>query len=156
MSFGDLKALMSDINEKSALESRIKSIDHQIELLTTLRNQSLEKLQRLQVPAVPTLVNHVPQTDANKTKLFLSYFHGREDVYAKLWMNNRSGKRGYSPVCKNEWVRTLCRKPAIKCSECPNQQFLSLDEIAALQHLDGRQVIGVYPMLRMSIVIFLR
>jgi hypothetical protein len=27
-------------------------------------------------------------------------------MYARFWMNNRSGKRGHSPVCKHEWVRS--------------------------------------------------
>jgi len=33
--------------------------------------------------------------------LLKDYFRGREDVYVKLWINNRTGKRGYSPVRKN-------------------------------------------------------
>lgn len=42
----------------------------------------------------------------------------------------------------------MCRKPAIKCSECPNQGFLPLDELAIKQHLTGAQVAAVYPMLK--------
>ena len=87
-------------------------------------------------------------TPDDKIALFLNYFRCRWDVYSRLWINNRTGKRGYSPACKNEWVQNICKKPAIKCSECPNQQFFPFDEVAVKQHLSGRQVIGVYPMLQ--------
>lgn len=34
-----------------------------------------------------------------KIKLFMSLFRGRDDVYAKRWESNKTGKSGYSPVC---------------------------------------------------------
>ncbi|MFH0771799.1 MAG: DEAD/DEAH box helicase family protein [Candidatus Omnitrophota bacterium] len=142
--------------EKLSIEAKIKQIDEQIAMLTKLKSQYSEKLnglsnEKIIVPK-PTDNNQSPIVHA---LLLKDYFRGREDVYAKLWVNNRTGKRGYSPVCKNEWVRSLCRKPVIKCSECPNQQFLPFDEVAIRQHLDGRQVIGVYPMLKNESCYFL-
>lgn len=135
--------------EKLSIEVKIKQIDEQISMLTKLKSQYAEKLNSLGKTEVvaPKPIDsiqpvHIPAL------LLKDYFRGREDVYAKLWINNRTGKRGYSPVCKNEWVRSLCRKPAIKCSECPNQQFLPFDETAIRQHLEGRQIIGIYPMLK--------
>ncbi len=142
--------------QRDALEARIKKIDEQIALLNTIKNQSLSKLQSL--PQITTqqfnpVVNN--QTLEDKVAVFKSYFRGRDDVYAKLWINNKTGKRGYSPVCKHEWDRALCRKPQIKCSECPNQGFLSPDEVAIKQHLTGTQVMGVYPMLKNESCYFL-
>jgi hypothetical protein len=49
---------------------------------------------------------------AEKIRLFMSLFKGREDVYAKRWQN-REGRAGYAPVCRNEWKSDLCRKPAV-------------------------------------------
>lgn len=144
---------MNDKNneqQRALLEARVKKFDEQIALLNDLKKQCLTKLQSLSEEAVPpqpaTQVNS--QSLDDKIALFKSYFRGREDVYAKSWVNNRSGKRGYSPVCKHEWDRVLCRKSAIKCSECPNQGFLPLDELAIKQHLTGVQVAAVYPMLK--------
>lgn len=135
--------------ERASFELKIKQIDEQITMLVKLKSQYAEKLDGLSSEesfvSKPIDNNQLPK---DHTLLLKDYFRGREDVYAKLWINNRTGKRGYSPVCKNEWVRTLCRKPAIKCSECPDQQFLPFDEAAIRQHLEGRQVVGVYPMLR--------
>jgi|SRR3989339_524435 len=139
---------MSNEGERSAFEIRIRNIDQQIAVLQELKAQCLQKLQILSVPSVPTLSQPITIPLDDRMAIFISYFHGREDVYAKLWVNNRSGKCGYSPACKHEWVRSFCRKPAVKCSECPNQQFLSFDEATIRQHLEGRQVIGIYPMLK--------
>lgn len=135
--------------QRSVLEDKIKKIDEQIALLNSIKNQSLAKLQSLPEITVQhpnPVVNN--QTAADKIALFKSYFRGRDDVYSKLWINNKTGKKGYSPVCKYEWDRALCRKPIIKCSECPNQGFLSPDEVAIRQHLTGAQVMGIYPMLK--------
>ena len=121
------------VPQRKALEERIKEIDEQIALLNTIKNQSLAKLQSLpQITAQQPnpVINSQTQTPADKIALFKSYFRGRDDVYAKLWINNKTGKKGYSPACKHEWDRALCRKPNIKCSECPNQGFLPPDEVA--------------------------
>ncbi len=135
--------------QREALEKKIEEIDEQIALLNAIKNQSIAKLQSIPKitsrQSIPVINN---QSFEDKITLFKSYFHGRDDVYAKLWINNKTGKKGYSPVCKHEWDRALCRKPIIKCSECPNQGFLSPDEIAIKQHLTGVQVMGVYPMLK--------
>ncbi|MBF0523132.1 MAG: hypothetical protein HQL24_08770 [Candidatus Omnitrophica bacterium] len=134
-----------NLNDRKELELRVKRLDEQINLLTNIKSQCIQKLQALSVPTISKPIQSTTNSIVDKITMFKSYFHGREDVFAKLWMNNRTGKRGYSPVCKHEWVRSLCRKPTIKCSECPNQEFLPLDETAIQQHLDGYQVIGVYP-----------
>jgi superfamily II DNA or RNA helicase len=146
------------VPQRKALEERVKEIDEQIALLNTIKNQSLAKLQFLpQVTAQQPnpVINSQTQTSADKIALFKSYFRGRDDVYAKLWINNKTGKKGYSPACKHEWDRALCRKPNIKCSECPNQGFLQPDETAIRQHLTGAQVMGIYPMLKNESCYFL-
>ena len=86
-------------------------------------------------------------TPEEKITLFLRFFRGREDVYPKLWQNHKSGKKGYSPACANEWVRGVCEKPRVKCGDCRNQAFLLVSSDVILAQLQGRHVIGVYPML---------
>jgi hypothetical protein len=82
-----------------------------------------------------------------KVALFQSVFRGRTDVFPKRWENRKSGKAGYSPACSNDWVRGICGKPQIKCSECPNQAFIPLGEQTILDHLRGKFTAGVYPLL---------
>jgi hypothetical protein len=92
---------------------------------------------------------------AAKIALFRSLFRGREDVFPRRWENRRTGKAGYAPACRNEWVRGVCRKPEVKCGECPNQAFVPIGGDVVQSHLVGRDandsadfIIGVYPLLR--------
>jgi hypothetical protein len=81
-----------------------------------------------------------------KVALFRSLFRGREDVYPLRW-EARTEKSGYSPACANEWKRSLCVKPWIKCSECENRELLPVTDDLIQQHLIGKRTIGVYPLL---------
>ncbi|WP_348982951.1 hypothetical protein [Desulfosporosinus sp. FKA] len=100
---------------------------------------------------IPDLFNDSEQVTNSsfpqeKINLFLSLFRGRDDVYAKRWQN-KEGKSGYSPVCLNEWVKGVCYKPKIKCSDCENKNYANFDSTAIDSHLRGKAVFGVYPML---------
>lgn len=88
-----------------------------------------------------------PLSKNEKVALFRSLFAGRVDVFPKLWRNPKTRKQGYAPACANEWVRGICEKPRIKCGECPNQAFLQLTDRVIVDHLQGRHVAGVYPLL---------
>ena len=87
-----------------------------------------------------------------KIEYFLSVFKGREDVYARRYHSTTTGKNGYTPVCKNEWVHSLCDKKKYKCAECPNREFRPLTADVVKAHLIGRDslcrdVAAIYPML---------
>ncbi len=91
---------------------------------------------------------------AEKITLFRSLFRGRDDVFPRRWENPKTGKAGYAPVCRNEWVRGVCGKPQIKCGECPNQAFIPVGDDVLQWHLTGQASgktgdfnAGVYPML---------
>jgi superfamily II DNA or RNA helicase len=90
----------------------------------------------------------VPTTAEEKISLFRQLFRGRNDVFPLLWISSKTGRKGYSPACGNEWVRGVCGKPRVKCSECPNQAFLPLTDQVIINHLQGRHIIGVYPLLQ--------
>ena len=86
-------------------------------------------------------------TSEEKVKIFMEIFKGRTDLYAKRWTSNKTGKSGYSPVCKNEFSTYKCDKPRVKCSECPFRELLPLTEDVVLKHLKGDITIGIYPLL---------
>ena len=74
-------------------------------------------------------------TQEEKISLFRSLFKGRDDVYPKRFESARTGKTGYQPACRNEWVRPLCSKPAAKCVDCLNREFIPLtDEVIHFLH----------------------
>lgn len=98
---------------------------------------------------VVLVTNQSPSEE--KIKLFCSLFRGREDIYAKRWHSEKSGKSGYQPVCLNEWNTWLCDKRRTKCSECKNRKFAPLDDGAIYKHLQGKSpngtdVVGIYPL----------
>jgi hypothetical protein len=82
-----------------------------------------------------------------KITLFRSLFRGREDVFAKLWENKRSGRIGYSPACSHEWDQILCGKPRLKCGDCPNRDLIPITDNIVQHHLEGKHTIGIYPLL---------
>jgi len=90
---------------------------------------------------------NVPVTPHEKVRLFRSLFRGRENVYPTRFVSRRTGKSGYAPACANKFVPGVCELPRIKCGECPNQAFLPVDDRAVEDHLRGRHVMGVYPLL---------
>ena len=81
-------------------------------------------------PSNSSLVSHVPSPLSSNEKIFLfmDLFQGRRDVFPKRWENQKTGKSGYSPACQNEWVRGVCKKLQIKCSDCLNQAFIPVIE----------------------------
>ena len=95
-----------------------------------------------------SLAPPAPRAATEKVTLFRSLFRGRDDIFPKLWINPRTSRKGYAPACANEWVRGVCEKPRIKCSECPNQAFIPVSHDVVLDQLRGRYVIRVYPLLR--------
>ncbi len=153
MEISDRKSILSQIAEVERKIARLQEQRKEAEtILLSLRRQlergdfetaSTDKYTDKDYS--PTAQNLTP---TEKVTLFLRLFQGRDDVYPRLWHNQRTGKKGYSPACANEWVRGVCEKPRVKCGECPNQAFLPVTADVILNHLQGRHVIGVYPMRR--------
>jgi len=116
------------------------------------RDDAHARVRSLQIelgaPTAVPIFPPVPTAAADKIGLFRRLFRGREEIFPKLWTNSRTNRKGYAPACANEWVRGVCEKPRIKCSECPNQAFIPASDDVVLDHLRGRHVIGVYPLLR--------
>lgn len=85
---------------------------------------------------------HLHSPPEAKIRLFRSLFRGREDVYPRRFESRKTGRAGYQPACGNEWVRGLCEKPKIKCSDCPHQRFLPVTDDVIRCHLSGKDPTG--------------
>ena len=79
----------------------------------------------------------------SKIDIFKSIFHGRRDIIPKFWQS-KSGRCGYSPLCRNEWKKGICNKP---CRACPSADYVPLTDELILKHFKGSHVLGVYPLL---------
>lgn len=88
-----------------------------------------------------------------KIALFRSFFRGREEAYPKRFENKKTGKSGYVFACGNEWIRGVCEKPKVKCSDCKHRLLLPITDDVVHWHLSGMDnrgndfVMGIYPML---------
>jgi superfamily II DNA or RNA helicase len=143
------------------LQRRLADIDREradvIAALEQLERNADEGLQATITQAATDSVRQTALSNSEKVALFGSLFRGREDVFPRRWENASTGKSGYAPACHNEWIRGICEKPRIKCSNCPNQAFVRVSEDILRSHLQGRNVAasgradpfvaGVYPLL---------
>ena len=90
----------------------------------------------------------LPQTPAEKVRLFRSLFRGRADVFPVRFVSKRTGSAGYAPACSNKWLPELCHlRSGGKCSDCSHQAFIPVSDQLIVEHLQGRHVMGVYPLL---------
>jgi len=143
----DRERLLEEIKQAkenvARLDAQRKAAQQQLE---DLRRQLDAAPSTPPSPARPDAVTS-PSTTKNKLALFRALFRGRTDVFPRRWHNHKTGRKGYSPACGNEWVTGLCKKPKVRCGDCPHQAFSPVTDQIILDHLRGRHVIGVYPML---------
>src|SRR3990167_4317631 len=145
------------ITNQTSIHDNILHLTERIKKLDVEKAELLDEVKKLQVllaeqeQVVPKSVSDSSQqfSSNEKISIFMNLFRGREDVFPKRWDNKKTGKSGYSPACQNEWLRGVCKKPQIKCSECPNQAFIPVSAEVIRNHLSQPAfTIGVYPMLK--------
>jgi len=104
--------------------------------------------ETLKAAAGPSPDVKVPRTPAEKIGLFRSLFRGREDVFPVRFVSRKTGKAGYAPQCSNKWEPACILKKGGRCSDCPNQAFVPITDRVIADHLQGRIVMGIYPLLQ--------
>ena len=88
----------------------------------------------------------MPHPSNDNIQIFLSLFKGREDVFAIRW--EKDGKSGYMPVYDlnwNEFSKHKARGGTLK--DFADKRFSNLTEERIVNHLAGKEVIGLYPLL---------
>jgi superfamily II DNA or RNA helicase len=146
----DKKRLLIDAQDQSHIqESKENSIRPELSAKLPAKIDFSNKL---------SINNHSPPED--KIALFRSLFRGREDIFAKRFESKKTGKAGYQPACRNEWVRGICGKPKINCGSCTNRAFEPVSDSVIRNHLAGHIpatyeggpalpfVMGLYPLLQ--------
>src|SRR5437868_9903525 len=127
-------------------EKRLQELENRLLKLDADRISLLREIQTLREEVAkeseatrpllgrPTAKSEL-STNPDKVRLFLDLFRARQEIFPKRWENTKTGKSGYAPACANEWLKPLCDKPKVKCTVCPNQKFIPLDEFAVESHL---------------------
>lgn len=130
-------------------EARLARLDAERAVILKRLGGLREQLSTVDAePAPPQELPTLSSTD--KIVLFRSLFRGREDVFPKLWISRKGDRKGYMPACTNDGNYTLCGKrksPRIKCGDCDNQAYIPVSDDMIREHLQGKQTIGVYPLL---------
>jgi len=96
--------------ELAELDAKRERILKQIETLKSLKieKEGINQTEPSFIPSTykPAITNLSSEED--KISLFRSFFRGREDVFPKRFESLKSGKSGYQPACRNEWIRGIC------------------------------------------------
>ena len=143
------------------MNSRIDVIKARLAELEQEKTSLLQEMETLS-PASPSCglfgvqaSEQPPTTSEERIALFMRLFRCRDDVFPKMWENQKKGTRGYSPACGSEWVRGICDKPRTRCSECRNRNFTPFDETIIRSHLEGTFTVGTYTIREDDTCIFL-
>ncbi len=79
-------------------------------------------------------------------QLFVSLFKGRQDVFAKRW--EAKDKSGYTPAYNIDWNQyALHKTTGGSLKDYPHKSYIRLSDSAIRDHLEGKVIIGIYPLL---------
>ncbi|MGD0662246.1 MAG: DEAD/DEAH box helicase family protein [Syntrophorhabdales bacterium] len=140
---------------------RIEAIKARLAELELERASLLKEMEDLSARSPSPGLFGVPASEEPLTTpeariaLFMRLFRCRDDVFPKMWESQKKGTKGYSPACSSEWVRGICDKPRIRCSECHNRSFTPFDETVVRGHLEGTFTVGTYTIREDDTCIFL-
>jgi hypothetical protein len=98
--------IQSAEQELAALDEKRKELQTRIKQLKGQKQSIADEQLPVDRLSVPIVTNESSQE--HKIALFRSLFRGREDVYPRRFESKRTGKSGYQPVCRNEWIRPIC------------------------------------------------
>lgn len=155
MSFELLEKYQALLAENSELKEEIRSLKAQLALSVPQipPDKQNEPASGAEISDEQSAANTI-LSDINsksdvveKIRLFMSLFKGRDDVYAIRWDSKKKESSGYSPCCHNEWKQGVCVKPKGKCADCRQKSYAPFDEKVVEEHLRGKIVAGIYPML---------
>lgn len=106
----------------------------------TLRRPARQRRRRL--------ISHLLRHPLKRRDCSGRYSAGAPDVFPVRFVSKKTGSAGYAPACSNKWLPELCHlKVGGKCSDCSHQAFVPVNDQLIVEHLQGRHVVGVYPLL---------
>ncbi|MEW7277478.1 hypothetical protein ABW636_02655 [Aquimarina sp. 2201CG1-2-11] len=86
-------------------------------------------------------------TIKEQINLFRSIFKGREDIFAKRWV--KGSKNGYMPAYFYDPYRYKAHQMrGGSFKDFTEKSYFQLNDNQILKHLDGEQLIGIYPLLQ--------
>jgi len=78
--------------------------------------------------------------------IYTSLCRGREDVFARRW--ETKDKSGYAPAKDIDWNQySLHKASGGTLKDYPHKSYSKLTDAAIIAHLEGREIVGIYPLL---------
>lgn len=136
----DLLAELEELRAENALLRARLEVRGQTETQPDARPS--EEVEATTSPALSEVSGeavHVSQGSPSheKVALFRSRFTGRDDVYARSWSNERTGKSGWSPAVVGGATN----------AKSPDREYLPFTGEVVEGHLAGKMHAGIYPLL---------
>ena len=109
-------------DNRTALQIRINELQAENELLKKLLDRAgipyEHELKKLKLPQGEEpydenqggRISRPNEITDDMAKKFLSFFHGRTDVFARRSVKKNTGEAGYYPQCVNFWTDGCARK----------------------------------------------
>ena len=86
-------------------------------------------------------------SEIEKLTIFKHLFKGREDVFALHWQ--KENKSGYMPAYQYDpYMYRLHKMKGGTFKDYKDKTFQPLTDQQLLKHLNGKQLIGIYPLLK--------
>ena len=124
-------------------------MDNKDEIIAKLKRENAYLKSLLEQNGIsyeePKEIKQYNFSDDEKIKLYLSYFVGRDDIFAYEYYT-KENKRMFSPACKSR--PNLTGYCPSKCSECLNKQYVGITAKEIKRHLLGNDTFGIYPLLK--------
>ena len=152
------------IENVSLLQKQLNTLQLENQILKNILDRSgvsyMQELKHLREPEGTesfdlnqgARITHPKEITDKMVNIFLTYFWGRPDVYAKR-SEKKNGDSGYYPQCNNFWTEICPRKHGqkIKCKDCSYRSDKQLTKKEIRAHLEGwsynaSDVIGIYPL----------
>lgn len=87
------------------------------------------------------------QKAKNQLSLYRSLFKGREDVFAKHWQ--KGNKSGYMPAYQfDPYLYRIHKSKGGSFNNYEDKTYLPFTDQQLIRHLNGEQLIGIYPLLK--------
>lgn len=125
--------------------------------LTKLKEENQKLKEILKNLGYIFIEDDIHLSKQDRLKIYMSYFRGRNDIYAAKYFSNKKGTFQYSPVCLNKFNKKICLLAnGGNCQKCTHFNAKQLTTEIILYHIQkSNNGIGIYPLLADNTCYFL-
>lgn len=125
--------------------------------LTKLKEENQKLKEILKNLGYIFIEDDIHLSKQDRLKIYMSYFRGRNDIYAAKYFSNKKGTLQYSPVCLNKFNKKICLLAnGGNCQKCTHFNGKKITPEIILNHIQkSNNGMGIYPLLADNTCYFL-